>query len=269
MGLPTYDVPYSYQALSGGVPGAGRVAALGINEDIDTATQPEDVWSGSVLGVLNGIDHKLIPRPSTAVSMELVSTSADDTAAGTGARSVVIGYLDTDYVAQLVVLPTNGLTPVALPSAARRINTFICADSVGTYGGTNIGTLSIRAAGGLGATYAHMPAGVGIHQSSLYTTPLGVSYDVLGLLFSITRVDTSDRWATFSNCVQGPGGRLVKGFQIGISSSAPYRHESAGLPINVLPPRTDIWIRCEVVSGNSTAVTGAHFGISRSKNLAG
>lgn len=269
MGLPVFDVDFQYQALIGGIPGAGRMTALGINPDVDTTTQPEDCWTGASLGVLNGIDHKFIPKPATAVSMEVVSSSANDTALGTGARSVVVTYLDTDYVSQVAVLALNGVTPVALPALVRRINGMVLADSVGTVGGNNIGNLSIRATGGLGATYAYMLAGNGIMHTSLFTTPAGVSYDVLGVLGCINRTDTSNRWATISLCIQGPGGRLIKGLFFSFSSDVPYLHQASGLPINTIAPRSDIWARCETVSANNTDVTGAHFGITRSKDLRG
>jgi hypothetical protein len=44
---------------------------------------------------------------------------------------------------------------------------------------------------------------------------------------------------------------------------------ASGLPINTIPPRSDVWLRCDAVSQSNTDITGAHFGISRSKNLRG
>lgn len=252
--------PYTAAISSGGA--TMRIATLGNNIDVDTATQPEDVWSGADLGVLNGVDHRFIPKPTSPVSMEVVSSSANDTAAGAGARTVAIQYLDANYILKTTVIALAGLTPVALPEPVRRINQFVVATS-GTVGDNNQGNLSVRLAGGLGATYSYMLIGHGLSRSSIYTVPDKVQFDLLSLVLSLNRTDTSDRWATFTVCVQSEAGRLLKGIELSASTSQPYRHESANVPLNVLAPRTDVWIRCEAVSANNTNVVGALFGVQR------
>lgn len=256
-------LPYGYAATIGAVPGASRIAMLGNNPSIDTATQPEDVWSGAELGVLNGIDHRYIPRPTTApVSMEVVSSSANDDAAGTGARTVVIGYLDGAYAAQSVTLTLNGTTPVALPVPVMRVNSLRVASS-GTFGGSNAGNLSVRLAGGLGATYAYLRIGNGLARSSLYTVPAGQTFDIFSMVVAVNRADTQDRWATFALCIQNAAGNLVKGIELPASTSVPYRQENLDVPSVVVPATSDVWWRCEAVSLNNTNVTAAMAGIVR------
>lgn len=256
-------LPYSYAASIGAVPGASRVAMLGNNPAIDTATQPEDVWSGAELGVLNGIDHRLIPRPTTAaVSMEVVSSSANDAAAGSGARTVTIGYLDAAYAAQSVTLTLNGLTPVALPVPVMRVNSLRVATS-GTFGGSNAGNISVRFAGGLGATYAYLRIGNGLSRTSLYTVPAGQTLDIYSMVLALNRADTQDRWATFALCIQNAAGNLVKGIELPASTMVPYRQENLDAPSVVVPAQSDVWWRCEAVSQNNTNVTAAFAGIVR------
>lgn len=60
------------------VPGYRRITALGNNPDVDSAAVPEDIWSGG----------GAYPWMTGATSLEIVSSSANDTAAGTGARTV-------------------------------------------------------------------------------------------------------------------------------------------------------------------------------------
>src|SRR5213592_3904993 len=140
-----YDVqvpfPFAASISTGGA--TARVSTLGNNPSVDTSTQPEDVWSGAVLGVLNSIDHKFIPKPQTPTSMEIVSDSANDAAAGTGARTVAVVYLDANYASKTAVLTLNGLTPVALPETVMRVN-MVAVSTSGTFGGNNIGNISIR-----------------------------------------------------------------------------------------------------------------------------
>jgi hypothetical protein len=256
------QVPFSYAAAISSGGATARVATLGNNPDIDTTSQPEDVWSGAELGVLNGVDHRFIPKPQIATNMEIVSDSANDTSAGTGARTAILTYLDANYTQKTVVLTLNGLTPVAIADPIMRINGLVVVSS-GTFGGNNVGNLSVRAAGGLGATYSYMLAGHGIARSSMFTTPAKLQTDVLSLLISINQTDTSARAAVFSLCIQNQAGRLLKGLELACTSSAPYRHEAVNVPLNVLAEKTDIWVRCEAVSVSNTNVTAAIFGYTR------
>lgn len=69
------------------VPGHRRIAAIGNNPDLDTATLPEDIWTGG-----GGY-----PWLTASTALELLSSSANDTSAGTGARTVTINGLDINY----------------------------------------------------------------------------------------------------------------------------------------------------------------------------
>lgn len=252
-----------YQMLSGSVLADGRVATLGYGTNIDTSLVPADVWAGSLLGVLNGIDHRLTPIPTAAVNMELLSASANDTAAGTGARTVTVGYLASGYVPKTVVLTMNGITPVAMPEAVLRINSMAVASAGTNPRGANLGALSMRAAGGAGATYAYMRAGTGIAQSSMYTVPTGRTFDVLAILTSVHQVDTAARAATFSLAVANSAGRTIKGLYFGVTSASNYLHHANGAPVTSVPATFDTWLTCENVSANNTGASGALFGVLR------
>lgn len=261
-GIPT---DWRYAAATGLIPNASRIATLGTNPSVDTSTQPEDVWAGAELATLNGIDHKYIPKPTAAVSMEVVSSSVNDAAAGTGARTVVVGYLDASYNAKTAVIALNGTTPVPMPENVLRINSLIVATAgAPTAAGTNnAGNISVRATGGAGAIYAYMAAGFGIARSSLYTVPAGNSLDILSMFCSINRTDTNARFASFAFCIQNAAGRLIKGLEFSCGSESPYRHEADGSVINTIAEKTDVWLRCESVNLSSTNVTGSLFGIQR------
>lgn len=252
-----------YQMLTGTVLSDGRVATLGYNPDNDTATVPEDIWYGASLGILNGIDHKLIPIPTSAVGMEVVSDNANDTSAGTGARSITVNYLTTGYVIASAVITMNGITPVAMPTTVLRINSVTDLVCGANPRGVNAGNISIRATGGLGATYSYMAAGSGIAQTSMYTVPVGRTYDILAILLSVHQVDTSSRAGTFSLSVANSAGRTIKGLFFGVASGTNYVHHANGLPITSIPATFDTWLTCENVSANNTAVTGALFGVLR------
>ena len=97
----------------GNVPGHTVSAVIGRNTAV-SSTLTEDVWGGGGNMVL----------PTAAESWEIVSTgagAANDTSAGTGARTVLITTLDDNYVAQSPVDVTlYGSTPVAIPGTLFR-----------------------------------------------------------------------------------------------------------------------------------------------------
>lgn len=254
---------WSYLAVSGQISGVTRVATLGYNDDIDTASVPEDIWSGAALGLLNGIEHKnLQVPPAGGVSMEIVSSSASDAAAGTGGRTVSITYLDASYVQASQTVTLNGITPVALAGTILRINSAILV-TAGS-GETNAGNISVRQTGGLGATYSYILAGAGVAQSSLFTVPADHVFDLLDILLSAHQVDTTQRAVTVGLTVRSSAGRRFRGILIGCTSNAPYVHRAGNsIPITSLTAGTDVWLRCEACSANNTAISGAFFGILR------
>lgn len=101
---------------------------------------------------------------------EIVSTSDSDKSGGGGTESVIITTLGDDWVEQSSVTATvNGLTPAAITGSFFRLQTAIIATPDG---GSNIGDLIIRVAGG-GAERGRIMAGEGNMKSSFYSVPSG------------------------------------------------------------------------------------------------
>lgn len=254
---------YPYAGIANQISGVSRIASLGTNPGIDTAAVPADIWSGAALGVLNGIDHKLLQFPTSAVAMEIVSSSASDTAAGAGLRTALVIYLDSTGTQKTTTVTLNGTTPVALPENILFVQ-FVRGASSGTVGGNNIGNVSIRDAGGLGKTYSYMTAGTGFARSSGVRVPAGNTLDLLDILSSLNR-SNSDRWATWSLCQQDSSGLLVKSVEVSVSTTVPYVHRTGGgIPIVSIPAGNVVWVRAENVSGNSTVMTAGLIGLFRS-----
>ena len=118
------------------------------------------------------------PTPTAAIALELLSDSADDTALGTGARSVFLEGLALDGTVVTQIVPTNGLTAVPIPTPLFRLYRWFVQDS-GTYAttvaGSHAGALQVRVAGG-GAMWSLMdvdPFAHGQSEIGWYTVPLG------------------------------------------------------------------------------------------------
>lgn len=236
-----------------------RAATLGVNRDVDIATAPEDIWGGAALGLLNGYDHKLVPLLSAAVPMAVVSDSALDAAAGTGLRTVIVGYLDATYTSKTVTLTMNGTTEVPLPEPAIAINTLLRSTS-GTFRGSNIGNVSCRDVGGLGKTYAYMVTGEGLARSSLFTVPLGFTLAITALFAGIDSTDATNKFARVSLAVQNASGALLKGLEIPISSAVPYGHSGSGMLVNMVPEKNAVWLSVDAVLSNNTSCSGGYVG---------
>ena len=156
--------PFNLQVARGQIPGHKLQFKFGHNAAVG-ATE-ETIWAEGGLYVY----------PTSATQMTVSSSSADDAAAGTGARTVNIQGLDADYneISEDIIL--NGQTPVTTVNSYLRINrgTVLTAGT----GGKNAGI--IRA--GTGTVTSGVPANVflsidgdGDNQTlmCLWTVPAG------------------------------------------------------------------------------------------------
>lgn len=227
------------------IPGYTRVASLGNNPDIDVA--PEDIWS----------DGGLYPWMSAATSLEIVSSSANDTAAGTGARTVRIEGLDGAFAAVNQTVTLNGTTPVAIPTQLMRINRAVMI--TGGSAMTNAGNITIRDSGG-GTTRAVLPAGFGITRQSQYTTPLGFTLQVVSMVFSINRPSTTRDAAVATYIGNQTASTYVLGVELSVDGNT-YRHD--GMPGFSIAEKTDFGLRCTYASATNTDLTAGWLGVLR------
>jgi len=165
--------PFELQVARGQITGHSVVHVFGHNPDIDTSE--ETIWP------TNG----LVGHPASPTVMQISSSSADDAAAGTGARTVyILGINGTGgYVEETVTL--NGQTEVNTVNSYDAIQTMTVM-SVGS-GGVNAGTIYA----GTGTVTAGVPAvpysamGVGDNTSLVghWTCPVGYTgYIIFGTI---------------------------------------------------------------------------------------
>lgn len=107
---------------------------------------------------------------TAAVAHEVVSTSANDASAGTGARTVRVQYLDSNFAVQHENVTLNGTTPVAMTGTPIAVNSiFVLTAGSGL---TNAGQVSVRTVSG---SVIKNAAGAGYAEGSamVYTIPAG------------------------------------------------------------------------------------------------
>ena len=208
--MPVYDIrsisqvgttePFELQVARGQIPGHKTVFKFGYNAAVGAAT--ETIWE----------QGGLYAYPASATVMTVSSSSTDDTAAGTGARTVEVFGLDADYKEINEVVTLNGQTAVSTTKSYLRINRGIVR-SAGS-GGANEGTLYA----GTGTVTAGVPANIyltingdGDNQTlmALWTVPAGYTAFLTKMSLS-TGTSTNTKALLNASLVARPYGEVFQ-----------------------------------------------------------
>ncbi len=164
---------YHYEVALGLRQGASHWDIWGNNTDIDIGTE--------IVRSLAGTTPSTI---TAATTFTFVSSSANDTSAGTGARSLVVYYLDSNRVAQIGVVTLNGTTPVVSAFsglAINRISIYLAGS-----GQTNAGTITCTETTG-GVAVAEIRVGEGTNQSTVFYSQVSSTILINGVEINIIK----------------------------------------------------------------------------------
>jgi len=154
--------PFELQVARGQIQAHSVVTIAGYNSDVDTA------WE--MITPVGNLSY-----PAAALQMTVSSADADDTSAGTGARTVLITGLDANYAVISETVTMNGQTAVTTTNSFLRINSMLvttAGTSLANEGIIYIGTGTVTS--GVPATiYNVIAAGFNNSTSSQYTIPAG------------------------------------------------------------------------------------------------
>ena len=207
---------------------------------------PAGVWRGS--GDFTGQpDHSI-----AADTIDIVSDSALDTSAGTGAQTVDVVGLDGSWVEATETVTLNGTTPVTTVADFRRVfrvdvATFGAGASTG-----NAGTITAHATGDAAVKFAHMAPRSNRAAAAAFTMPL----DHCGVL-QVASIDllrigglagTAEVWVD----KRVEGGPFITHYVACLSSAVPAPVFST--PI-FLDPKDDVVVRVVNISGDSSVVS--------------
>lgn len=192
--------PFNLQVSRGQVTMHTPVIIFGYNPDVDTSE--ESVWP----------DGGMVPHPTVASVLTISSSSADDTSAGTGARTVFIKGLDGDYNEVSETVTLNGQTAVNTTNSYLYVNYFYVV-TVGS-GGANAGNINV----GTGTVTAGVPAvlydviatGYNNRTTAHYCVPAGYTGYMLQGVFSSGQASGSTSVTGFLR-QHGPDGVLRVG----------------------------------------------------------
>jgi hypothetical protein len=165
-----------------GVPGTGAVNIFGFNRAVGTSF--ETVWN----------DGGTYAYPGSAVTMDLVSSSASDT------MQVMVTGLDADYASIFDVVTLNGTGSVTTAKSFYRINSAVILT------GSNVGDITISNGG---TTYGFIEATLGATQACVYTVPAGFSLYLFRLDFASGTV-SGNKYLTVRNVLRTSNGRTLR-----------------------------------------------------------
>lgn len=132
--------PFGLQVARGQIQGHSVIQVFGYNPDVDTSE--ESVWPA------DGV----VPHPTVAAVLKISSSSANDTAAGTGARTVFIEGVNGDYNVVSDTITLDGQTAVNTVNEYLFVNRFFVL-TAGS-GGKNAGNINA----GTGVVTSGVPA---------------------------------------------------------------------------------------------------------------
>ena len=238
---------YDLVAL-GKIPGYSIIQKFGRSTAVGTTVVPiaiGNVW----------------PTPTAGVNLEVVSDDAADTAAGLGARNILIQGLGEQWQFQEEELATNG-TSASLATTNKFTRIFrLKVTKSGRYASqtasSQSGTLTVRVSGG-GATWGQIDEiatnfGVGQSQIACYSIPVGYT-GILKSKFTSADVTQAANIYFFQrpniDVITAPfeGMRLVQQ-ETGVKE---IYNITPVTPINVFPEKTDIGFMGKTTAGTAS-----------------
>lgn len=221
------------------------VNIYGRNFDVDSGTLPEDLWNGG--GIYTGF-----PVTGSAETLSVLSSSASDASAGTGARTLKIHGLNSAYEEINETITLDGTTPVLTSETFWRV--FYAEVLTAGSGGFNVGTITANHSTTTANVFFVMPVGRNRSNIAVYTIPSGYT----GLLKSL------GMWIRGGvTAVSADGELMVRPY----GQAAQMRHPwtcNNNTPFGVRPAgglvlteKTDITIRVSACSANNMDIVGA------------
>jgi hypothetical protein len=243
--------PFELQVSRGQITGHSTVLVSGTLPTLGTTLAT--VWNRGGIYVY----------PSTAQVMVVASTSANDAAAGTGARTVVVQGLDANYNQIQETVTLNGQTGVNTTNSFLRV-THMYVATAGT-GLSAAGTISV----GTGTVTTGVPAVVYLNYlnqsgatSAIWTVPAGYTAYITAIQSSSGNA-TDGQWTNFGLFIaSSQGGPLDSNLQW-ICSNGGNALINFTYPISV-PEKVDFEIRA--ISTTASTSVDANMQIVYIKN---
>lgn len=203
---------------------------------------PEDLWTVGGVRTL----------PSAAANFVVTSNSVNDTAAGTGARTIIVYYLDSDYNSQNEIITLNGTSDVTSTGSALRIQSMITV-TAGS-GGCNAGDITASIGGDVQCEIANETGPCNRSLQAIHTVPANYDLIITNLIINLedggdmevnvdVKTETSDIWITQLDFDIAGGSTQFANF-------TPFR----------IPTKSDYRIQAHKLAGSDKSVSASVIG---------
>lgn len=222
---------FAFSIATGKIVGLTSRVVFGRNLDVDTSS--EDIWAAD--GVM--------AYPSSATTLSVASSSANDDSVGTGARVIVVEYLDGNFNTQVVEVEMDGTSSVQVATDFRRIqDAFV--KTAGS-GGVAAGAITLSYTGG--NTVGVIKAGRTDVENTHFTVPAGYTAYLTGGLISAGK--SSDATVDFQVRDATNGSIFRVGQEVIVNEGSVFLH----LPVyQAVPEKYDIRVQGKSTQGNSS-----------------
>ena len=177
--LQQQSEPYYLAIALGEVSGVQSVEKFGRNDNI-SSSEDEEIWEGSGTRVFL----------TEADTMNIVSTSVEDSSSGSGVRSLRINGLDSNYSPLSEDIALSGTTVVTTNGEFLRVHRAHALTVGASSNGSNLGDIEIYpTTNGVSQRQAFISIGNGQTQLSHYTVPSGLNAYLVGRQFSVGSAD--------------------------------------------------------------------------------
>jgi hypothetical protein len=163
----------------GVISGHDRFRGFGRRGVLATTVTGDDLWEGTATTIP-------IPDQTTGEQCTIVSTSANDTAAGSNVRTVDVHYLDAAGNEQVENVTLNGTTPVNTVATNIRFIQYIHSKTTAGHGIAAAGTISIYRTGDAARVYSTISVGANVSLNSQRMVPAGKTFYLCGVKCSST-----------------------------------------------------------------------------------
>jgi len=171
MGVVAYSItqsglyePFELQVSRGQILGHENQFQFGVNQSVGTSFST--IWNGG---------GTLYSYPASATVFKISSSDANDTSAGTGARTILINGLDANYAEVSEIVTLNGQTAVNTVNSYIRFH-YMKVATAGT-GATAAGIIyvgvGVVTAGVPATVYGQITVGYNTSTSAMWTVPAG------------------------------------------------------------------------------------------------
>jgi len=164
---------YKYEVAMGKRQGRKTWSKWGYNPDIDSGSQEIISHFGGTFNIM-----------TTAETLNIVSTSTNDTLAGTGANQVYIIGIGEDFLVQEEVVNLNGTTPVATDNTWLGINRMNVLSSGSLKANDGI----ISATSTTFGIQADIPNGNGVTQQAIFHTQINHNFLADWLCINVRKI---------------------------------------------------------------------------------